>query len=331
METITLNTKPMEKSFIKLITCSIALSILMYPAFSSQAQTGKDPVRVAEELEEKGSYNHENGAEGNSDQPKDTIVHRSGQSDTTTIRIGGRTIRLIDKNGSTDVSVYDRDESRGTDRGRQSRPFRGNWSGLELGLNNYLNRDFSFSLDPTEDFMEVHAARSWNVNLNFLQYDLTLSDNNIGLVTGLGLELNNYRFGNNVNIAKQDRQIVPVTYDGVILERSRLRTYYLTVPLLLEFQSNHPRRSRRAYFSTGIIGGINIGSNTKIVYRDNSGKNRDKVRDDFYISPFRYGFTVRTGIRSLNLYANYYPTSLFQRNKGPELYPVAAGFSIIGF
>jgi hypothetical protein len=145
--------------------------------------------------------------------------------------------------------------------------------------------------------------------------------------------MNNYRFSNNVSIARENRNIVPVDYteSGINLDKSRLRTYYITVPLLLEFQSKASRRSQRAYFSAGVIGGLNIGSNTRVVYRDNSRKYRDKVKDDYYLSPFRYGLTIRTGYRSLNLYANYYPTGLFQENRGPELYPVAVGFSILGF
>ena len=319
----------MKSGLIKIIICSIALSNMFYSQ-NVRAQDSDSMIMAAGRIEDGQPEQKDNDIIVYRSGESDTIaVHRSGESDTTTIRIGGRTIRLIEKDGSTDVTILDREESRRRVTTRP-RPFRGNWKGLELGLNNYLNSDFSVSLVPEEDFMELHTSRSWNVNLNFMQYDLTISRNNVGLVTGLGLEMNNYRFSNNNSITKQDRMIVPVNYDGsgINLNKSRLRTYYLTVPLLLEFQSNHSRQSHRAYFSAGVIGGVNIGSNTRVVYRDNTGKNRDKIRDDFYLSPFRYGFTIRTGIRSLNLYANYYPTSLFQKNKGPELYPIAVGLSI---
>lgn len=254
-------------------------------------------------------------------------------SDTTSIAVGNRRILIIEKDGKTDISIYDRTVPGPDNNKERTLQFKGNWRGLELGLNNYLSSSYSFSLGQDDDFMELSTTRSRNVNLNVLQYDLGISRDNIGLVTGLGLEINNYRFSNNVSITKENREIVPVNYDekGINVERSRLRTYYLTVPLLLEFQSTHARHSHRAYFSAGVIAGLNIGSNTRVVYRDNSGKNRDRVRDDFYLSPFRYGITVRTGYRSLNLFANYYPTPLFQKDKGPELYPISIGFSILGF
>ncbi len=302
------------------IIFSIALSLLCsYSIIMAQPANMVSRAEILEEMTPREQIN-------------DTLDNSRAKNDTTVINIGNRTITIIEKNGQTDVNI-DRDEHRRRAANRQPRPFKGHWSGFQIGLNNYVDGDFSISPGPEAEFMELHAARSLNLNLNFFQHSLTIKSNNIGLVTGLGLELNNYRFANNVGITRQDGEIVPVDYDetGISLDRSRFRTYYLTVPLLLEFQSGHTRRSDRAYFSAGVIGGLNIGANTRVVYRDNSQKNRDRVRDDFYLSPFRYGLTVRTGYRSLNLYANYYPTGLFRSDRGPGLYPVAIGFSIIGF
>lgn len=313
----------MKNNRITIFILSLTL-VFGSPFYYLFAQEPEEMVNNKQRMQQEGEQNETD---------TDSVKVIAG-TDTTSISIGNRRILIIEKNGETDISISDRTmpEPDNNDN-RRKRPFKGNWRGLELGLNNYLSSSFSFSLDQDDDFMELRAARSRNVNLNILQYDFGISGNNIGLVTGLGFEINNYRFSDNVSITKANREIVPVEYDemGIKVERSRLRTYYLTVPLLIEFQSNHLRQSRRVYFSTGVIGGLNIGSNTRVVYRDNTGKNRDKVRDDFYLAPFRYGLTLRAGYRSLNLFANYYPTPLFQKDKGPELYPVAVGFSILGF
>jgi hypothetical protein len=263
----------------------------------------------------------------------DTIAVKSDRTDTTSIILGRRNIVIVEKDGKTDISISGRDDIASNESYSRSRPFKGHWSGIELGLNNYVNNDFSTSLAPGEDFMELRAAKSINLNINILQQNLTISDNNIGLVTGLGLGYNNYRFSNNVSIMKENREIVPVEYDelGIKLEKSRFRAIYLNVPLLLEFQTKQSRRSHRAYISAGVIGGVNIGSSTRVVYKDNSSRSREKAKDDFYLSPFRYAVTFRAGYRSLNIFANYYPTPLFQSGKGPELYPVSVGFSLFGF
>ncbi len=302
----------------------ILSSALIFGIFSESAtgQTDIEMIERAEILEAEMTKEND-----------DTLKVGNSKSDTTSIEFGKRHILIIEKNGKTDISISERDNGRSDRSYSRPRPFKGNWRGLEIGLNNYVNGDYSTSLAPGEDFMELRATRSRNFNLNILQYDLGLFGNNVGLVTGLGFEFNNYWFSNNVSIIKENRVIVPVHYDGpgVNLDKSRLRAVYLNVPLLLEFQTNNQRRSHRAYVSAGVIGSVNIASSTKVVYRDNSGRSRDRIRDDFYLSPFRYGLTVRTGYRALNLYANFYPVQLFQEGKGPELYPFAVGFSLLGF
>ncbi len=312
----------MKNNVILTFTLSVALMLFTAPDHLA-GQTRDEMLNRAEMLEVESQKEYET----------DTVKVRPSKTDTTSISIGNRQILIIDKDGKTDISIYDRTEHDPERINRRTGRFRGNWRGLELGLNNYVNKDFSLSLGPEDDFMELRAARSRNINLNILQYNLTVSDNNIGFVTGLGFEFNNYRFSNNVSITKENREIVPVDYDeaGIDLDRTRFRAIYLNVPLLFEIQTNHPRRSHRAYVSAGVIGGVNIGSGTRVVYKDNSSRGRERVRDDFYLSPFRYGLSIRTGYRSLNLYANYYPTPLFQKNKGPELFPFAVGFSILGF
>ena len=53
-----------------------------------------------------------------------------------------------------------------------------------------------------------------------------------------------------------------------------------------------------------------------------------KIKDDFAISPLQYAATVRFGIRELNIYANYNLSPLFQKGKGPELYPFSVGLAV---
>ncbi len=317
----------MKNKVILIVIFSITVSIAS-PVQYTAAQSRDEMVNRAEILEES-TVEEVSGRS----RVADTIVQDVPRTDTTTIQLGNREIRIIDVNGKTDISILEKNSRENSGIFRHRRPFRGNWQGIDFGLNNYLNSDFSTSLAPEEDFMELRAARSFNLGLNLLQYSLAISGNNIGLVTGMGVEYNNYRFANDVSIEKQNREIVPVWYDepGMNVERSRFRAIYLNVPLLMEFQTRHSSRSRRGHISFGVVGAVNIGSNTRVVYKDNSSRSRERVRDDFYLSPFRYGFTLRAGYRSLNLYADYYPVTLFQANKGPELYPFSVGISLINF
>ena len=58
---------------------------------------------------------------------------------------------------------------------------------------------------------------------------------------------------------------------------------------------------------------------------------KDKNKQDFNLSTFRYGFTARVGYRGLKLYATYYPVQLFEVDKGPEVYPFSVGLILFNF
>ena len=180
--------------------------------------------------------------------------------------------------------------------------------------------------------MPLNTGKSWNWNLNIIDYGFGLGTDKVGIVSGLGFEFINYSFDGQNNIRKDDvtREIIEYvhTYAGNIT-KSKLNMTYLTAPLLLEFQIPTPRK--RIYISAGVIGGLKLWSNTKIKYTVNGEKSKEKAKGDYNLSPLRWGLTARVGYRALGFYANYYMTPLFKEDRGPELYPFSVGLVLIPF
>jgi len=224
-----------------------------------------------------------------------------------------------DDDGDSDID-FEFDQSKGN--------FDIHWSGFEFGINNYLNNDFSMNLSEENSFMELNTSKSWNINLNLIEYDVPIVREKFGIGTGMGLEFNDYRFDNLSPIKKENDQIIRDTsYNNVNVEKAKLTTTYITVPILFEYQT--PAGDDNKFFITaGIIGGIKIGSHTKIVYNEDGDRKKEKNRGDFYLSPLRYGYTLKMGYGFLKVFANYYETPLFQKDKGPELHPFTVGFNI---
>lgn len=243
--------------------------------------------------------------------------------DSTIIRVGNKEIRIAERGGNTYIygSKIDRD-----DHHIVSRKFRGHWAGFEWGINNFLDADKSLSREQDSWFMDINTGRSWAVNINFAQYSLGFGTSHVGVLTGLGLEFNNYFFDNDNTIREANDFVVGDSLDGKV-SKSKLTTTYLKVPLILEVQFPHTIRARRVFISAGVVGGLKLGSHTKVVYKQNGGKNKDKNRDDFNINPFRYGLTARLGYGSVSVFGDYYLTPIFVKDKGPELNPFTIGLS----
>lgn len=251
----------------------------------------------------------------------------SFDNDTVKIRMGRKTIVIADgwHGSSVDFDTLDDDEF---EKWTGHRPkFKGHWAFFEMGVNSFANATYAGF--PDANWMDLNHNKSYEVNINFLRYSIGLQKehNTIGLVTGLGLNWNDYRFSNKNSITNDNGTTAPVylTYDN--LQKTKLNTLYLQAPLMFEFQIPINKSYKRAYFSGGVIGGLRLGSHTKVKH---SGT-KDKNRDDFNISPFRYGATARIGYKGINLFATYYFTPFYESGRGPEMYPFTIGLGLINW
>lgn len=244
------------------------------------------------------------------------------QDDTLRVRIGEREVQVVEGKGPRHWTV---------ERARR-RTFKGNWGGFELGINGYMTPNQSLELDPEYDFMDLRYERSIAVNLNMFQQSFSLIGQQFGLVSGLGLGWNNYRFA--------DHAIPVHTPEGIgVLEpnpdynyrRSKMTLLYLKVPLLLEFQTRGSGYRERFHIAAGITSGLRLRSHTKQVYFPNGKRNKDKSSEDFHIRPFRFDAEARMGFGKVNLFATYSLNSLFRDERGPELYPFTVGVRLVRF
>jgi hypothetical protein len=248
------------------------------------------------------------------------IVEENG--DTVKVRLGSRGISIIEGDDGTEIKVIEmEDQQKSTPRNKKKK-FRPHFAGLEIGLNNYLTSGWSMNLPPEDRYMDLNTGKSWNWNLNIIDYGFGFGTDKIGLATGLGFEFINYNFDGQNSIRKDAEtgnivEYVP-DYAGYI-SKSKMNITYMTAPLILEFQI--PAGKKRIHISGGVIGGVKLWSNTKMKYKVSGEKSKEKAKGDYSLSPLRWGFTARVGYRMINLYANYYMTTLFKEDRGPELYP----------
>lgn len=229
-----------------------------------------------------------------------------------------RAVSVVTDQASGNVHIQKTEKQR-------SKRFKGHYFGVDLGFNNFVSSGLDFSLPQEYDFLELNAGKSVAVAVNLYQYCVGLNARkNFGLVTGVGIEFNNYRFDSNKLLAKDGDGKLSIVLSDREVKKNKLAVTYLNVPLLFEFQFKNSTAPHSPYISLGPVVGLRLRSHTKVKYEDS--RTKSKTPGNFNLNDFRYGVMMRGGHKKLNLTGSYYFSPLFRTNKGPELYP--ASFSV---
>ena len=244
------------------------------------------------------------------------------------VRLGNKGIRILEslEGRKVDFEEYET-ESLQTEEDRdpygddddrdyfmKARHFRGHLAGFEAGFNNFVHAG-SMVLPPHIDYMSLETNSSCSFNLNFSQVNIGLC-RYAGIVAGIGLNWNNYRFKNLNSIAVNEEGIVTgiIPSSSAPVKRSKLSTLYLNIPALFEIQIP-AGYGNSLNIAAGVIGGLKLNAWTKVVFKDGE---KSRANGDYNLNLLRGGVTGRVGYRNFMIYGTYYLTPWFQENKGPE-------------
>ena len=204
------------------------------------------------------------------------------------------------------------------------------WSGLDLGLNGFVTPKNSLGMEERYNGFELDYAKSLVVNLNFLEKKLSFDKRHSGIYTGLGIEWNTYAFRNNSALFATTDTTFTIEDTTFNYTKNKLHATYLTVPLMLEFNSS-TKYNKNFHFAAGVVGALKLGSNWKRRFEDEGKEMRLKTRDDYNLNVFKYSAMARVGYGDVTFFASYSLNSLFETNRGPEVYPFTLGIQLLGF
>lgn len=212
---------------------------------------------------------------------------------------------------------------------KKRRNFEGHLASINFGINGYFNEDMEETVPADYSFMTTIHEKSIELGVYPVQKNIRLIGSHVGLVTAIGLKFNNYRFdvSQMSDINDPAKPWFPELSDNAHISKSKLTTLNLSIPLVLEVQIPEGYGNHRLYLSGGIEGNLRLKSHTKLVFREDGGRDKRKKKDDFGLSGLRYNFIARAGYNDFGIYATYSPVSLFKNNQGPEIYPYSAGIT----
>lgn len=258
----------------------------------------------------------------------------TGKVDTTVINVGGVQVIIKEKDKEQHEKSADKESKRVEDeedeededsKKPKTKRFTTRWFMLDVGLATLLE-DGSFNLTTPE--LELNQGRSWDINLHIFRQRIGFARNHVNLMYGMSVDFNHFNFDSNSVLVADTNVVTFRTPDNVNYNKNKLRTTYLEVPVLLNFNTNPRKSSRSVRVSGGVYGGLLVRAKTK-QKSDSFGKTTDK--DNYNLNRFRYGIVGELGLGPVNLYAKYQLNSMFENDQAGPVYPLTFGITVIPF
>jgi len=201
-------------------------------------------------------------------------------------------------------------------------------------LSEETKRKFSFGVDVFTDIWQKLPETIDQSTINqgvaiHGSYNYILNNGNFSLSPGIAITYHNLNNGSLTTTIDDSTAFYPVP-DSINFRRTKFTIGYFDIPIELRYKSKNDVR-----FAFGFKFGFKMKAFTKYKGDDYMDENNNLV---IYkkaripnIAKFRYGLSLRLGYKWLNVWGYYQLSSVFDKGKGPEMYPISIGISLMPY
>jgi hypothetical protein len=206
-----------------------------------------------------------------------------------------------------------------------------NWLIVDLGFTNYNDKTNyasataqAFAPGGNSNWFNLKNNKSVDVNIWLFMQRLNVVKHVVNLKYGLGIELNNYRYQDNITYATNSlTQATFVVQDSIAYSKNKLAADYVTVPLMVNFNFT-PHRREGFGISVGISAGYLYSSRQKTV---SSEFGKHKTFDDFDLNPWKLSWIAEAQLGPVILYGSLATKSMFN-SQGLDQVPYTFGIRL---
>ena len=189
-----------------------------------------------------------------------------------------------------------------------------NWGIVDIGFNNYSdNTNYSsmealrFAPGSNKEWFKLKNGKSVNVNVWFFMQKVNMISHVVNLKYGLGLELNNYRYEENIRFREDPTQVY---MDVIKYSKNKLAADYITVPMMLNFNFTPKNAGSKSFgFSAGASAGYLYSARQKYISGE-TGKR--KTKDDFDLRPIKLSYIGELHLGPVKFYGSLAHQSMFK-------------------
>lgn len=251
-----------------------------------------------------------------------------GQTDTLnqkkadTIKIGAITIIKTEKDSDKERVVMTEVSK------RKPSNLKTNWGIIDIGFSHFNDKTSYSDLiasstlpaGASEDWFDLRNGKSVNVNFWFFMQRLNIIKNVVNLQYGLGLELNNYRYKENIRYTGSRSPLVEMSTQSYT--KNKLAADYITVPMMLNL--NFTPKQKNGF---SLAGGVSLG----YLYSDRQKVKFDgekqKHRGNYDLNTWKVSYIAEAGLGPITLYASIADKSMFKNSLDHQPYNFGLRFS----
>jgi hypothetical protein len=209
-----------------------------------------------------------------------------------------------------------------------------NWFVYDIGFAGY-NDITNYNTPDAQNFLRnrtngvpagesdyaLKTTRISNFNLWFFMQRVSLIASVLNIKYGFGIESNNYFY--KTGITYVDGAEVYTTRNPQTFSKNKLVANYLTVPLMLNLNTN-PARGKRGF---QVSAGLSAGYLSSARQKQKSPAGTDKNKSNFNLQPFKLAYVGELGLGPVKLYGSIATTSLHKNALEQMPYTVGVRFS----
>lgn len=209
-----------------------------------------------------------------------------------------------------------------------------NWFVYDIGFAGY-NDNTNYATSAAQAFVKpagsvpaskgdfaLRTSRVSNFNLWFFMQRVSIIESVLNLKYGLGIESNNYFFKTGITYVDD---VSVYTKRGGWNERSKnkLVANYLTVPVMLNINTNPMKGKRGFQFSAGVSGGYLSSARQK----QKGPGGTDKTKSNFNLEQFKLSYVAELGLGPVKLYGSVASNPMHQYGLEQVPYTLGLRFS----
>lgn len=201
-----------------------------------------------------------------------------------------------------------------------------NWCIFDLGFTNYNDMTNyagsaaqQFAPGSNRGWFTLRNGKSVDVNIWIFMQKINLIKHIVNLKYGIGVELNNYRYEDDIRFRTNPTQVI---MDTIQYHKNKLAEDFATIPVLLNFNFT-PHRRHEFGLSAGASFGYRYSSRQKFV-SDAHGK--QKTYNDFDLESWKISYIGELNLGWVVLYGSYATRSIF--TNGLNQVPYTVGIRI---